>query len=543
MLTLFLSVETLHQTFELVKTILGRVAKTQPDLSTSPELEKTLQEIEKFSRRASNSYRTRLSDDLLSVLSDLLEPFDLDIVEIDEAQYSKSSVPSVPSAPSAAASKPSSSATQRPTSAKTEVAPKPVVRNAFEALMRGSASAQKTAVKPVQPKASGSGDTAKTSAGSSKKAAIEIDDDEDDSFWENFSDRDLEVLEKRAKISTTMPQGRDTQIRRPVMPIVPPSKLSGASAGAGGSKLNINVVPRPQQPPPRVSGSSNFKSQLMRDVRQQVRMEQMERKRNIGGVVPKLPPASGLGSGLGAYQGERRKIKPVESSGSSASESSDEENKGVNALIKKHKSPRKMAHIVPPVQARRPIKILGSNNADLLQQHEDRRARQHAIKMRLRPDVSMLFRHVLAWDPDCKDALAPHHPKFKDELGDLSPLPTKFSDSKRYSQIMLPLFLQELWAQCNKEPFVSLPVTVEVTTRTYEDDFLDVEMTVQGGVPPDFRPNDTDMVVLRSPGAKPILAKVQGFRRLSALKVRILAMMDQPGLAGRSKWQVYRHVT
>jgi senataxin len=86
-------------------------------------------------------------------------------------------------------------------------------------------------------------------------------------------------------------------------------------------------------------------------------------------------------------------------------------------------------------------------------------------------------------------------------------------------------------------------VTVEVTTRTYEDDFLDVEMTVQGGVPPDFRPNDTDMVVLRSPGAKPILAKVQGFRRLSALKVRILAMMDQPGLAGRSKWQVYRHVT
>ena len=111
---------------------------------------------------------------------------------------------------------------------------------------------------------------------------------------------------------------------------------------------------------------------------------------------------------------------------------------------------------------------------------------------------------------------------------------------------MLPLFLQELWAQCTKDKPSGVPVPVEISTRTYEDDFIDMELTVLGHVPHDFYANDSDIVVLRQPSARPVFAKVQGFRRKfkdTALKVRILVMSDQKELAGRTKWQLQKHLS
>ncbi len=87
---------------------------------------------------------------------------------------------------------------------------------------------------------------------------------------------------------------------------------------------------------------------------------------------------------------------------------------------------------------------------------------------------------------------------------------------------------------------------VEISTRTYEDDFLDMELTVQGNIPMDFYVNETDVVILRKDNVRPVFAKVQGFRKrfkVTALKIRILAAMDQKELAGRSKWQLHKHLS
>jgi senataxin len=285
----------------------------------------------------------------------------------------------------------------------------------------------------------------------------------------------------------------------------------------------------------------------MQDMRKEYRVEAIERRREIGGITNKLPPASGLGTGLGAYTGSRPVPVVVKStsSGSSASESSDDEGEGLSALIRQ-KSPKKIK-VIPAVE-RRPIKILGTSNAEIIQQQTDRRTAQLNIKKRLKPDLNPLFRHILSWDPDHTGQTPPHHPKSTAELGPLTTVPVRFGDSQQYERVMLPLFLQELWFQTMKDQKASLPVPVEVSTRTYEDDFLDIELSVPGQCPPGFQVNDMDVVVLRQQGggmAKPVFGRVLGFRRRGKeanIKVRLLALIDQRELAGKSKWLLYKQL-
>jgi senataxin len=373
-------------------------------------------------------------------------------------------------------------------------------------------------------------------AGSSKAAPIDVDDFDDD-FLDNFSAKDLDIIEKRAKMSTALPKGLAPPVRPPpAKPRPPPTE-----------KLKINVVPRSHAPPPPRPRAAGPQSKFMKDLRKEMRQENIERRRVIGGVVPRLPAASGLGTGLGAYQPRpvQRVVKPVESSGSSASEDSDDD-KGLGALIKKQKSPLKAARTVPALE-RRPIKVLGTAMADVIRQREDRRAQQLATKQRLKPDLSPLYRYVLGWDPGFTGPLAPHPPRHAAELSAPGPVPSTFATPEHYEKVMLPLFLQELWAQCQKEQTMVPLLTVEITGRNYEDDFLDMEIGLQAPFPPKYNLNETDMVILRQPGnPKHVFAKVQGIRRKfkdTAMKLRILNMYDQKALANRSKWQLQKHVS
>ena len=523
------SLETLHQTFELIKTIVGRIAKTTPDVSQAPDLEATLLEIDKFSRRVSKSYRTRLSDDLLSELADLLTPFNLDIsVDEDNIQFVKA-VPTGSDAPTPV---------EWPAPPlKTSSVNAPKARNAFEEMMKKATSSQpqvSTAPKPSK---------AAKPSGFSKQAPINVDDF-DDNFLSKISASDLDIIEEKARASTTMPPILPAPtIRRPAQPTVSKPPNRDAAAGPSAPKLSLNFVPKPSGKP---IGGSLFKTQIMRDLRMQHKMDVAERKRNIGGVVPRLPAASGLGSGLGAYQGQRRPVKPVDSSGSSASDSSDEENRGVDALVAKQKSPKKISKRNKISTINHPIKILGTAMSDIVRHREDRRASQHIIKQRLRPDLSKLYRYILTWDPNHTGVLAPHATKNASELRPLGHVPTTFPSAVVYERVMLPLFLQELWAQCLKDPITMLPIPVEISSRAYEDEFIDMELTIQGKVPNDFHVNDTDIVILRHPTGKPVLAKVQAFRRKfkdTAMKVRVLAASDQRELAGRSKWQLQKRIS
>ena len=409
------------------------------------------------------------------------------------------------------------------------MADQPKAKDAFAELMRMSSTrerASSAANKAVKP--------AKATVGSSMQSSIDVDDFNDD-FLSNISTSDLDIIEKRARVASN-------RLQAPLPPSQP-QKCNRPPQQA--SKLSINFIQKPVSARP--AAGPGFKSQLMKDARSEHRMQLQERKRNevIGGAAQKLPTPSALGTGLGAYQGERRTIHQIESSGSSASDSSsDEEHKGIAGLVRRQKSPKRTAKALLP--ERRPIKILGAPLAEIVRQREDKRASQHAIKERLRPDLNPVYRYVLAWNPDHTGPMAPHPPKHFAGLSSLSHVPMTFTSSKHYEQVMLPLFLQELWGQCIKDTPTSLPVPVEISTRTYEDDFLDIELAVQGNLPVDFYVNDSDVVVLRRSATRPVFAKVQGFRRKFkdvALKVRILVMTDQKELAGRSRWHLQKHLS
>lgn len=492
-------------------------------------------ELDKFSRKASKSYRSRLSDDLLSELADLLSPFNL-AIEDDEVQYVKSVEPALqPTVPSSTRAPVTLPAPTSTTAVKS--------KNAFEEMMRKAGSKGSAPTPGSAPMPS-----AKILQGS-KDAPLPIDDDDfDDGFFDNVSAAELDNLEKKAK----SPAQPTSTVRKTAPGGQPKLDFSRMSNGQSSSapKLNINVSskapPRPTgvyTPGTKPSGGSGFKSQLMRDLQREHRMAHLQRDRNIGGIVPKIPAASGLGSGLGAYQGPRRTIQPVDS-GSSASDSSDEENRGMLGLKAKQKTPKKIARTVQPPP--RTIKVLGSDMSDIIRQREDQKARQHALKMRLKPDVTKLYRYVLAWDPEHRGSNPPHTPDALYEIGSMGNVPTAFSDYGRYRKTMLPLFLQELFMQSLKDGPVGMGIPVEVSSRSYEDQWIDMDLVVQGNVSQDFWVNELDIVVLRSPGQRSILAKVQAFKKRfkdSAFKVRILAAADIPGLGVKTAWTLNKHLS
>jgi len=513
------SVETLHQTFELIKTIVGRIAKAKPDLTKAPDLEATLQDIDKFSRRADTNHRTRLSDDYLSELAGILDPFELGLAD-DEVQFLKEQKATPSETPSSS----------RDREIKTPSSGEPMLvtkRNAFEEMMKTagrsktpSSSQTSTSTKPVK----------KAVASSSKPTdVIDIDDDDfDDSFLDQLSGGDLDMIEKKAKVASTMPK---PVFPRPGLPV-------RHTPTAAAQKLNINVVPRKPILPSKSSAPS-FKSKFMQEARREHKMGIAERGRaQIGGINPTLPASSRFGTGLGAHTGEPRKIKMIESE-SSATDSSDEDNTGMKALAKRQLSPIKRAAIVPPK-----IKMMGSAMDDVLRVREERRNAQHRIKQRLRPDISDLHRYVLSWDPQHVGPTPPHHSQYAALTSKLGPVPPTFPSAKQYEQTMLPLFLQELWSQSQQErPSMDAPSVIEVSARQYDDGFVDIDVfskQMYGNFV-----NESDVVVLSQPGQSVrVLAKVQAFKKkqnVAQIKLRVSTLMDKNLVVPKTVWHMAKH--
>lgn len=471
----------------------------------------------------------------------MLDPFNLALAD-DEVQFVREDKSSEASASASTSTSKRAEGSFKPLPPPVPVSSK---RNAFEEMMKSAGG--KLSTKSSSPSSSGMRVVKKpenlslgtsSSKDKQKSKPVEVidieDEDFDDGWLEAFTGNDLEILEKRAKVTTGMPP-----TARPPKPALPLRHQPSAAA----QKLHINVVPKKAPPPPRPTGGQ-FKSKFMQEMRREHRMDQAKRPplpTGIGGVVRNLPAASALGTGLGAYTGPPREIKPMEDSGSSASESSDEDNKGIKALVNKQKSPAKR-----PLEPARRIQVMPTAVDHALKQREDRRLAQQRTKQRLRPDLTPLFRYILSWNPDHNGSTPPHHAKFLAECSRLGKVPTTFNGAKQYELIMLPLFLQELWSQSQQERGYEAPVKVEVSTRAYEDDFLDIDLIIPEVPAFGWYINETDIVVLRQPGqaTRPLLAKVQVFKRKpvgSAVKLRILNVMDQREIAAKSKWTMTKH--
>lgn len=477
-------------------------------------------------------------------------------------------------------------------------------KDAFAVMMRRAGGGKSP---PSTSRGGPSSDAAK--AGGSSEHPIDLDDYDDEDFLGDLSAADLDGLEKQARNNSAKkqqawssssnsagPSSSRSGPQRSIDSMLRDSRsVQGRSGEAPFPRVQVQIRPfssnRPIARPPsayatskpsatpktssapaRPSASTSsssaphkiFKSSLMQQARVEHRhhMAVRDKRIEVGGVTRALPAASNLGTGLGAYQGQRRTIKPVESSDSSSDDSGDEAAaSGLSGLLQKQKSPRKLAKLSERAAASRPIKLLGEQYSDVVRQQEERRARQHAIKMRLKPDLAPLFRYILSWDPAHTGSTAPHPPKMAKELGELQKVPTTMPGVKKYEQVMLPLFLQELWAQFQKEAAGmggrDPSVNVEVAGVAYEDDFVDLEIVVVPGpqmaLLERFHLNDTDIVVLRLVGGaevggavgKQVFGRIVAFKRKfreMSLKVRIMSGKIE-GMGVKSRLTLTKHTS
>lgn len=454
---------------------------------------------------------------MLSELSDLVNQFDLPIND-DEIQFIKEVKALSPEAPSSDAETMSSklrAVALKDKHDKHDVKPQSSQqKNAFAMMMKKAGGTYSPSDGPSRPKA----------VKPTKPRQMTLEEfEEADHLLDNLSARDLDIIERRAQVTSTLKRSDKPKPKE---------------------KLLINVVPKLY---PEKKASSSYSSKFMRDLSREHKAE----RRNAPVIVPRLPNAAAIGTGIGAYTGPPKpapKVVAVSSDSSDSDSSSGEENKGLSALLARQQGVKPAPKPVAPqrftINERRPIKILGASAADIVRQREEARRRAHAMTMRLRPDMAPLFRFVLGWNPAHVGPTPPYTPKAATEIGLLQPVPTTFSNSQHYDKVMLPMFLQELWAQFkNNDP--SAAVTVEVMQKDYEDDFLDLHVVLSGAMPMGLFMNDSDVVTIQpqGQGGRQAFAKIMKFRRTFkevAMKLRILREMD-PNVGVKGKLLLQKH--
>lgn len=478
-----------------MKTLLERINRSRNAKSSlTPDLKWTIEEIDKFCRRDGKAFRSRLSDDLLSELSDLIAPFD---DSLDEIQFIKSTGPSV-------------------TDRLEAVKPSKPSKNAFEMMM------------PKSSRTASSSPAAGPSKPSSSRQPSPIDVDAYDDFFDEVSVGDLADLERKAA-KAVQP--------KPKRPVQAPLMFTKLPPGVKN--------PVPKLKPKLPSAMGGLKTKVMKDLRREHVAHLAERRKVGPTVTPRLPVAPVVPNKVLAPTGIVRKDppKPVApaDSGSSASDSSDEETGTISALTKLQKSPAR------PLPEKRQVKVLQTSNVQNLSSRGAQRQNAHRTRLRLRPDLGVLHRHILTWDPDFSGALAPQSKKLTAQhaLPPMVRVPRVFKDSAAYEAVMLPLFIQEQWASYQKErDFPDVAIGVEVSNRFYVDEYVDLELTMTGEVPFQWRANETDVMILRKIGAPGALfAKVQNFRRKFKeinMTLRVHSSCDLAGLSVRSKWQMRR---
>ena len=256
-------------------------------------------------------------------------------------------------------------------------------------------------------------------------------------------------------------------------------------------------------------------------------------------VRPAPVPARGLKS---IIKDESTKSSTAASStldSSSSEEESDDEDeddgpKGLAGLSKLQKTPT----IKKPVE-RRQVKMLdlptdGKHpKLEMLRRREDAR-RTH---MRLKPDLSGLYRALLSWDYEHNGPVPPgDRPK-------LSSVPERFKDYAHFRSIFEPMLFLEMWNQLTEskeQPLESYDF--RILSRQYTDEYIDLEISIEGSVGKDWNLAETDIVVLSSLNAKRrVLGKTQSYRSSYMgiqATIRYLAGGGDPGLQVGTSWSL-----
>ncbi|KAI0822260.1 SEN1 N terminal-domain-containing protein [Trametes gibbosa] len=232
--------------------------------------------------------------------------------------------------------------------------------------------------------------------------------------------------------------------------------------------------------------------------------------------------------------------RPVDSPSSSENEQSDDDEdegpKGLAALSKLQRTP-----VIKQPAERRSVKMLdmplGRRGVrfDPVRRPNMNDAQRTAL--RLKPDVSHLYRTLLAWNYDHPGSEPPGE-KLK-----LLDVPARFTDYNHFRAVFEPLLLLECWNQLmESKEAPQESYDCKLTNRGYSDQWIDVEISFEGSVSRDWNLSDTDIVLLTHPGSKRrVLGKAQSYRTsfvgISAT-IRFIVQGCDPGLQIGSVWSL-----
>ncbi|KAI0761963.1 SEN1 N terminal-domain-containing protein [Trametes elegans] len=229
--------------------------------------------------------------------------------------------------------------------------------------------------------------------------------------------------------------------------------------------------------------------------------------------------------------------RPAESSSDEGSESDDDEEggaKGLEALSKLQRTPA----IKKPTE-RRQVKMLDmptearSVKFDRLHKRDD--ARRTA--MRLKPDVSGLHRTLLSWN---YDHTGPEPPGDRPRL---QPVPGQFRDYAHFRNVFEPMLFLETWNQLQESKETPIEsYDCRILNRQYTDQFIDVDISIEGSVQKDWSLSETDIVLFTHPSSKRrVLGKAQSYRSSYMgiqATIRFLVQGGDPGLQVGTVWSL-----
>jgi senataxin len=479
-------IETLHQTYELLKSLLDRLTKGRSNQSISDSLMKSFITVDGFCRR-SKRHKTKLNDSELAELAVLIKPF-MKPEDDSDVEYVSSSV----AVPTVKGKERESSKVKTKTDAFTKL-----MQNAEKGALPQRIDAKTT--------------SAKTTPASSP-VIIDVDDIDDD-FGDDFlAGLDADTLEDMERSASNREAQKKLQKSQG-------HKLPDMfkKSGVPGSKPLIKPTPKPVAPVVRGSG---LLSQIRREVVADHRGKQPARQIDPDILKrlnkPTIPPP--------------RAKTPSETSSSS---DSDEEDGGLEALkrLQKASAAKTKLTVLPPR-----AKLVTLSRPEM-SPAERQRLNAQRTKARLKPDMTMLWSTMLKWDPSQRD--------FPDKLP--TKISGKFRDVQEYSRTYMPLFFRELRDQSLNEMSESsdpVRLTVEVASRQHTDDFIDLELSIVGTIPNMWYLNEFDTCLLSFDG-KTILVKVQSFKRNArnvTLHIRMDVSRDSPSLSVKSRCQLRKHM-
>ena len=261
--------------------------------------------------------------------------------------------------------------------------------------------------------------------------------------------------------------------------------------------------------------------------------------------VPVKGPAASTNVKVAASAFGGQKVTSATEDGTTdeSSESEDDtEAKGLAAL--KMKSPLKRLKAAARPTVRR-TKLL-EEDPRLKQTMREQEEIERRRRLRAPADFTFLHQSILMWRYDDRGEVPPNH-------GTPRNVPKSFASGEEYMSIFGPLLLTECWAglQSAKEEYnESRTVTLELSSRSNVDNFIDLNMVYVEKGPNKVEFSDADLVFIREAqamnGAPRIaIAKVENYRRNylgNQVVVRLCLQNDKQGLNSalvpRSQWKM-----